>query len=282
MLSMTGYGSGAFENDRWVVNVFVKSLNGKTLDIFIKSNYNLMSIEFSIRRLIREFVRRGTVNLQVEVRRKDIIEPVDLETLFRNINFFKILREKLSLSVSDDTVLQLATRFSESPREEIDPSLEEAISCALTDALKELLNRRAEEGEHIRKDMEERLTRIEELLKRIMDSKEEAYEKAKVKVMEKAKELGLSENSALVLNEIALILSKMDVEEEITRFKAHLNKSRELFKSQEDVGRKLEFLFQEMHREITTLSNKLPDLSPFAVEIKTEIDRLKQQVANVE
>ncbi|QID32845.1 YicC family protein [Pampinifervens florentissimum] len=282
MLSMTGYGSGAFENDRWAVNVFVKSLNGKTLDIFIKSNYNLMSIEFSIRRLIREFVRRGTVNLQVEVRRKDIIEPVDLETLFRNINFFKILREKLSLSVSDDIVLQLATRFSESPREEIDPSLEEAISCALTDALKELLNRRAEEGEHIRKDMEERLTRIEELLKRIMDSKEEVYEKAKVKVMEKAKELGLSENSALVLNEIALILSKMDVEEEITRFKAHLNKSRELFKSQEDVGRKLEFLFQEMHREITTLSNKLPDLSPLAVEIKTEIDRLKQQVANVE
>ncbi len=282
MLSMTGYGSGTFENDRWAVNVFVKSLNGKTLDIFIKSNYNLMSVEFSIRRLVREFVRRGTVNLQIEIRRKDLIEPVDLETLFRNINFFKILKEKLSLSVSDDTVLQLATRFSESPREEIDPSLEEAISCALTDALKELLNRRAEEGEHIRRDMEERLTKIEDLLREIINIRKEIYDKAKTKIMEKAKDLGLSENSALVLNEIALILSKMDVEEEITRFKAHLNKSRELFRSQEDVGRKLEFLFQEMHREITTLSNKLPDLSHLAVEIKTEIDRLKQQVANVE
>lgn len=282
MLSMTGYGSGTFENDRWAVNVFVKSLNGKTLDIFIKSNYNLMSVEFSIRRLVREFVRRGTVNLQIEIRRKDLIEPVDLETLFRNINFFKILKEKLNLSVSDDTVLQLATRFSESPREEIDPSLEEAISCALTDALKELLNRRAEEGEHIRRDMEERLTKIEDLLREIINIRKEIYDKAKTKIMEKAKDLGLSENSALVLNEIALILSKMDVEEEITRFKAHLNKSRELFRSQEDVGRKLEFLFQEMHREITTLSNKLPDLSHLAVEIKTEIDRLKQQVANVE
>ncbi|MFN3471459.1 MAG: DUF1732 domain-containing protein, partial [Aquificaceae bacterium] len=76
--------------------------------------------------------------------------------------------------------------------------------------------------------------------------------------------------------------SKMDVEEEIIRFMSHLNRSKELMKSNEDVGRKLEFIFQEMHREITTLSSKLPDLSSLAVEIKTEIDRLKQQVANVE
>ncbi len=279
---MTGYGSGTFENDNWAVSVFAKSLNGKTLEIFIKSNYNLMSLEFSVRKLVREFIRRGTVNLHIEIKRKGIIEPVSLETLFTNINFFRIMREKLELNVSDDTILHLAARFSESPKEEIDPSLEEALSCALTDALKELLNRRAEEGEQIRKDMEERLTRIEKVLENIVESRQEVYEKVKRRVIEKAKELELSENSALVFNEIALILSKMDVEEEITRLKAHLDKSRELFRSQEDVGRKLEFLFQEMHREITTLSNKLPELSPLAVEIKTEIDRLKQQVANIE
>lgn len=279
---MTGFGSGVYENDRWAVSVFVKSLNGKTLEVFIKSNYNLMSLEFSIRKMVREFLRRGTVNIHVDVRRKDIIEPVNLENLFTNINFFKIIREKLNLNVSDDTVLQLATRFSEAPKEEIDPNLEEAISCALTDALKELLNRKAEEGEHIRLDMEERLNKIEELMQEVLKQKEEIYEKAKRKVLEKAEELGLSENKALVLNEITLIMSKMDVEEEITRLRSHLKKSRELMKSNEDVGRKLEFIFQEMHREITTLSNKLPDLSSLAVEIKTEIDRLKQQVANVE
>lgn len=279
---MTGYGSGTFENDNWAVNIFVKSLNGKTLEVFIKSNYSLMSLEFLVRKLVKEFIRRGTVNLHIEVKRKGIMEPVSLETLFRNINFFKIIREKLNLNVGDDTILQLAARFSEAPKEEIDPSLEEAISCALTDALKELLNRRAEEGEHIRKYMEERLARIEELLQKIIEIREEVYQRVKNRVLEKAKELGLFENSALVLNEIALILSKMDVEEEISRFRAHLIKSKELFRSQDEVGRKLEFLFQEMHREITTLSNKLPDLSHLAVEIKTEIDRLKQQVANVE
>ena len=282
MFSMTGYGSGSFENENWAVSVFVKSLNGKTLEVFIKSNYNLMSLEFLVRKLVREFIRRGTVNLHIEVKRKGIIEPVSLDDLFRNINFFKIIRDKLDLKVSDDTILHLSAKFSEAPKEEIDPSLEEAISCALTDALKELLNRRAEEGEHIRKYMEERLARIEELLQKIIEIREEVYQKVKNRYFEKAKELGLSENNALVLNEIALILSKMDVEEEISRFRAHLIKSKELFRSQDEVGRKLEFLFQEMHREITTLANKLPDLSHLAVEIKTEIDRLKHQVANVE
>ncbi|MFN3975640.1 MAG: YicC family protein [Aquificaceae bacterium] len=282
MLSMTGFGSGVYEKDKWAVSVFVKSLNGKTLEVFVKSNYNLMSLEFFIRKMVREFLRRGTVNVHVDVRRKDIIEPVNLENLFTNINFFKIIRERLNLNVSDDTVLQLATRFSEAPKEEIDPSLEEAIACALTDALKELLNRRAEEGEQIRLDMEERLNRIEKLMQEILKQKEEIYERAKRRVLEKAEELKISENKALVLNEIALIMSKMDVEEEIIRFMSHLNRSKELMKSNEDVGRKLEFIFQEMHREITTLSNKLPDLSSLAVEIKTEIDRLRQQVANVE
>ncbi|MFN3599520.1 MAG: YicC family protein [Aquificaceae bacterium] len=282
MLSMTGFGNGSYEDDKWAVNVFVKSLNGKSLEVFIKSNYNLMAVEFSIRKIVREFIRRGTVSVQVNIKRKDIIEPVNLEDLLTNIRFFRLIREKLELNASDDTILQLATKFSEAPQEETDPSLEEAISCALTDALKELLNRRFQEGEHIRKDMESRLQRMESLLEEILKNKEEAYERAKRRVLEKAQELGLSQDKALVLNEIALIISKMDIEEEITRLRSHLQKTKELMKSNEDVGRKLEFVFQEMHREITTLSNKLPELAFIGVEIKTEIDRLKQQVANVE
>ena len=282
MLSMTGFGSGKYENEKWLVDIFVKSLNGKALEIYIKSNYNLMALEFSIRKTVREFIRRGTVSVNVNVKRKDIVEPVDLENLLTNINFFRLLREKLNLSVSDDILLQLATRFSESPKEEIDPYLEEAVLSALTDALKELLNRRAQEGDNIRKDMEERIKRIESLVEEILKNKDEVYEKTKKRILEKAEELGIAEDKALVLNEMALIISKMDIEEEITRLKSHIHRSIELMKSHEDVGKKLEFLFQEMHREITTLSNKLPDLSPISVEIKTEIDRLKQQVANVE
>ncbi|MDW8095786.1 MAG: DUF1732 domain-containing protein [Aquificaceae bacterium] len=282
MLSMTGFGMGNYENDRWVVSVFVKSLNGKSLEIFIKSNYNLMAIEFSIRKLVREFVRRGTINLQIDVRRKGIVEPVNLESLFTNINFFRIVRDKLNLNASDDTIMHLAAKYSEAGKEEIEQSLEEAALCALTDALKELLLRKSEEGGRIKQDMEERLERIEKLMEKILKAKDEAYEKVKRRVMEKAEELNISENKALVLNEISLILSKMDVEEEIVRFRTHLDKSREIMNLSEDVGRRLEFLFQEMHREITTLSNKLPELSHLAVEVKTEIDRLKQQVANVE
>ncbi|MDW8434102.1 MAG: DUF1732 domain-containing protein, partial [Aquificaceae bacterium] len=201
---------------------------------------------------------------------------------FTNINFFRIVRDKLNLNASDDTIMHLAAKYSEAVKEEIYQSLEEAVLCALTDALKELLLRKSEEGGRIKQDMEERLERIEKLMEKILKAKDEAYEKVKRRVMEKAEELNISENKALVLNEISLILSKMDVEEEIVRFRTHLDKSREIMNLAEDVGRRLEFLFQEMHREITTLSNKLPELSHLAVEVKTEIDRLKQQVANVE
>ena len=100
--------------------------------------------------------------------------------------------------------------------------------------------------------------------------------------MEKAKELNLPEGNPTVLNEISLILSKVDIEEEVTRFKVHLERFEGLLDTQGEVGRKLEFLLQEMHREINTLGSKMPELSQWVVEIKTEVDRLKQQVANIE
>jgi len=107
-------------------------------------------------------------------------------------------------------------------------------------------------------------------------------ERLKHRVLERAKELGLPEENPTVLNEIVFLLSKMDIEEELTRFKVHLERFENLLNSEEEVGRRLDFLLQEMHREINTLGNKMPELSKWAVEIKVEIDRLKQQVANVE
>ncbi|RMH04296.1 MAG: DUF1732 domain-containing protein, partial [Aquificota bacterium] len=280
--SMTGFGKGLCENERWRVSAFVKSLNGKGLDVFIKSNYNLMELEFTVRRLVKEFVKRGTVSVHIEVERKDIIEPVNIERLVANLQFFRLVRDRLNLSVSDDTLLQLAVRLSDQPREEIDPELEEVLSCAVTDALKELLNRRSQEGVFLKEDIESRLRKIESLLERISAQRESVYEATKRRVVERAKELGLAQDSALVLNEIALVLSKIDVEEEITRIRSHIERAKEVIKKGEEAGKRLEFILQEMHREINTLGSKLPDLSPFVVEVKTEIDRLKQQVANIE
>lgn len=282
MLSMTGFGKGVCESDKWRVSAFVKSLNGKGLEIFVKSNYNLMELEFTVRRLVKEFVKRGTVSVHIDVERKDIIEPVSIEKLVANLQFFKLIRDKLNLSVSDDTILQLAVKFSDQPGQEIDQELEEVLSCAMTDALKELLNRRSQEGMFLKADIEERLRKIEEVLEQISIRKDSIYESARKKVLEKAKELGLAQDSALVLNEIALILSKMDVEEEVARLRSHIQRAKDIIKKGDEVGKRLEFILQELHREINTLGTKLPDLSPFVLEVKTEIDRLKQQVANIE
>ncbi len=241
---MTGFGKGLCENERWRVSAFVKSLNGKGLDVFIKSNYNLMEIEFTVRRLVKEFVKRGTVSVHIEVERKDIIEPVNIERLVANLQFFRLVRDRLNLSVSDDTLLQLAVRLSDQPREEIDPELEEVLSCAVTDALKELLNRRSQEGVFLKEDIESRLRKIESLLEKISAQRESVYEATKRRVVERAKELGLAQDSALVLNEIALVLSKIDVEEEITRIRSHIERAKEVIKKEKRLGKGLSLSFR--------------------------------------
>jgi len=115
-----------------------------------------------------------------------------------------------------------------------------------------------------------------------MDTKDDIVGRIRERIVERAKRLNLTEEHPLVLNEIVFLLEKMDVEEEVTRLKTHLSRFRKLLAEQGDVGKRLEFLAQEMHREINTLGNKIPDLSEFVVEIKAEIDRIKQQAANVE
>jgi len=282
MKSMTGIGKALVENEEWKVSTLIKSLNAKGLDVFIKSNYNLSPIELNIRKMVRDFVVRGTINIQIDITPKKPEFPIDKEQVSISVNIIKLLAKELGLNLSDDVVFQTAWRHAEKFIEELNPSLEEAVYSSLREALMDLVKSREEEGKHLKEDIEARLLKIEENIAQIEERKEEVLSSVKERVLEKARELGLSESHPTVLNEITLILSKMDIEEELTRFKTHLKRFKDLINSKEDVGRRLDFLLQEMHREITTLGNKMPEFSKLVVDIKTEIDRLKQQVANIE
>ncbi|AAC06937.1 endoribonuclease YicC domain-containing protein [Aquifex aeolicus] len=117
----------------------------------------------------------------------------------------------------------------------------------------------------------------------VLDRKKEEFkERIKERVLERAKALNLPEEHPTVLNELMFLLEKYDVNEEVQRLKAHVERFKKLLESEGEVGKKLEFLAQEMHREITTLGNKIPDFSEYTVEVKAEIDKIKQQAANVE
>ncbi len=282
MHSMTGLGKASAEDEERRVAVFIKTLNARGLELSVKSNINLYELEFEIRNKIKEYLQRGTVSVFVQVETKKPKAVVDPDTLISTFHFFKTLAERYGIDLSDDMAFYSSLRYVERVEEDLEEGTKELINQALSTALKEVLKSREEEGKKLKVELLSRLNLIKENLKNILERKESILERVKNRVLDKAKELNLPEENPVVLSEIALILSKMDIEEEVARFRIHLERFEELLSGQGEMGRKLEFLLQEMHREINTLGNKMPELSQWVVEVKTEIDRLKQQVANIE
>ncbi len=282
MLSMTGFGKGEYETEKWRATVMMRSLNGRGLEISLRMPPYLMPLDKDIRDTIKSKLRRGTVTVYLDLEQKVITPPVDIEKLKMNVDMLKELVSKLNLIPTDDKILDYAWRYSEKSDVEVDEELKAVILEAVKRALEELVESRRREGEALKKDLEERVKRIEGYLKIIDERKEEIRERIKQRVIERAKALNLPEEHPTVLNEIMFLLEKYDVNEEVARLKVHIERFKKLLESEGEAGRKMEFLAQEMHREITTLGNKVPELSEYVVEIKSEIDKIKQQAANVE
>jgi len=166
--------------------------------------------------------------------------------------------------------------------EELDDTLKENILNAVKEALNALKEEREREGKSLILDIESRLDKIQEMLKEIEEKKEKVLENVKEKAYQKVKQL-LGENySERAFIEATLLADKLDITEEVVRLKTHIQRFRELLNLNEPIGRKLDFMCQEMLREINTLGNKMPDFSKFTVEMKTELEKIRQQVQNIE
>ncbi len=283
MFSMTGFGRGEAEGERWRATTVIRSLNGKGLDVSVRIPTFLMAVEPKIKDKVKGKVRRGSIQVFVEVEPKDVIPPVDVERLIRGAEIVRDLAQnKLGLNLTGDKIFEFAWKYAERTTMELDEDLEATVLGSLSKALEDLVSSRRREGELLKKDIEERISRIENILKEIEARKEIIETSVKEKIVERSKEMKLPEDHPTVLNEIMFLLERMDINEEITRLKIHLRRFREVMSKEGEVGKNLEFLAQEMHREITTLGNKMPDLSEFVVAIKVEVDKIKQQAANVE
>lgn len=279
---MTGFGKGEAESENWKVTIIMRSLNGKGLDISLRMPSFLIPMELEIKNEIKKYLRRGTVTVFIDLEQKVVRPPIDVEKLKANVEMLKELSNSVGLNPTDDKIFDYAWRYSEKAEIELDEELKNVVMEALKKAIKELLESRRKEGEALKKDLSKRIRKIEEIVNVLDKKKDEFKEKIKKKVLERAKALNLPEEHPTVLNELMFLLEKYDVNEEVQRLKAHVERFKKLLESEGEVGKKLEFLAQEMHREITTLGNKIPDFSEYTVEVKSEIDKIKQQAANVE
>jgi len=284
--SMTGFAFVKKVFDDYEVNIKVKSLNNKSIDISIKGDKNvLMYLDLEIRKLVQQYFERGSFQLYININSltpKFIVEP---EKLTQYANVVREITKQASINLSDDKLYEVTIGMimnNNNLEEELDDTLKENILNAVKEALNALKEEREREGKSLISDIESRLNKIEEMLKEIEDKKEKVLESVKEKVYQKVKQL-LGENySERAFIEATLLADKLDITEEVVRLKTHIQRFRELLNLNEPIGRKLDFMCQEMLREINTLGNKMPDFSKFTVEMKTELEKIRQQVQNIE
>lgn len=287
---MTGFGAArtAGESD---LSVEIRSVNGKFCDVRVRIPRDLSALEAKIAAAVKARVARGSVDCSI--RRGSGAGPervpvVDRELASRVAAELRAMASELGISeeleLEDLLAVDGILRFEE---QSLDPAvLEKEILAAVDEALDGLLAMREREGEALRVDLSSRLGRLRTLADEVREKTDGAAEEIHRRLLERLREI-LDEvpvDPARVAQETALLAERADVSEEITRLHSHLDQMEALLESEEPSGRRMDFLVQEMNREANTIASKatwLPNAS-LVVEMKAEIERLREQVQNVE
>jgi uncharacterized protein (TIGR00255 family) len=291
--SMTGYGRSETALGGRNVVIEIRSLNHRNLEVIVRFPSFLSFLEMDIKKRLNEKISRGRVEVSIKVDAEPGMNGGEkLNANFPLIrDYYSLLTDiKKELGLEDEITLSLIARLKNGiyvSDVEIDP--EEAwktISGALDEAVDSLMKMKEKEGEMLCDDFIEHLTLTEEYIKNLeLRSPQVALEYQK-RLKERIAELagGVEIDEARMSQEIAILAEKSDINEETVRLASHIAQFREMIKAGGAIGRKLDFLLQEMHREINTIGSKSGDLaiSHNVIEIKTELAKLREQVQNIE
>jgi uncharacterized protein (TIGR00255 family) len=288
--SMTGFGSGRGAFDREDVVVEVRSVNHKFCEIKVRLPRELSVLETDIGRTVKERLARG--GIEVTVRRAgpggSMAPRVDAALAEAYARAYAEVAARLGMhgqvTLSDIVSAEGVIRLDD--READLDAARAATERALAQALEALVAMRAREGEALRRDLDARLAAVEGLVARVETLAPAAVEHHRARLAERVQELtsGIPLDPSRLAQEIALLAERTDVAEEVTRLRSHVAQARQLLGSGEPAGRKLDFLVQEMHREGNTIGSKSQnaEISGIVVTIKAEIERMREQVQNVE
>ena len=293
MKSMTGFGSGTATKDGITCTVEIKTVNARFLDLFIRSPKQINPFESIIRGLVQDRITRGKVEVSVSIQdvgerpktftinsvlRKQIQELLVREEFYDDPK--KVPLQAVN-SISNEWIQQQDTPIAEDV-------LSEIVQESTNQALDALITMRTVEGKHIEQDLLSRITTLENIIKSIDENKAgavDAYrEHIKVKIQEYLVSLEASISEDRFLQEIALLADKTDITEEIVRFTSHVVQLKNTLVDENSIGRKVDFILQEMNREVNTIGSKAMDssITEFVVQLKCELEKIREQVQNVE
>ena len=295
--SMTGFAQASAQEDTWGLTVTVRAFNHRFLDLRFRLPGDLEAAESQLRALVRGHVRRGHLDVRMEMERngRPALE-VDRDFVRSYLQVHIELQREHNLSGEPDLTALLRVP-GVLRRSETALSGEDAVRLVglaektLSEALKRLNEMRSREGAALENELRGRLGKVEAVRKKLAELGERALPAFQQRLQKRLQELlaGVSLEPARLAQEAAYLAERSDISEELTRLASHANQFGQLLDSKAEAGKQMDFLLQEMNREINTTLSKVPNLGAeglemtrLGLEIKAEIERLREQVQNVE
>lgn len=292
MRSMTGYGRGECARDGIKFTVELNSINRKQSDIAINLPKELIELEPRIRDEINAQLSRGRINVVVACHRgaAKAEEQVELDVGLARAYYRAIQRlqkqMKLNGPLTLDTMLRAPGVMKLSETTVDAEAVWPCVEVALRKALAQLVKMREKEGKFLSADLTKRLETLATGVERIRKAAPDAVARYREQLHARVKEAGLDVplNDDRLLKEVVIYADRCDISEELTRLESHFKQFREQFRSSEPVGRTLDFLAQEMNREINTIGSKgnAAEVSREVVKLKAELEKIREQVQNIE
>ena len=289
--SMTGFGRCENATDEYKISVEMKAVNHRYLDLSIKMPKKFNYIEAAIRTLLKKYIQRGKVDLFInyeDYTEGNLCLKYNKALAGEYMDYFKKMEEEFG--IRNDIQVSTLSRCPEVLTMEQVPDDEEylweILSAALEEAAKKFVASREVEGAHLKEDLLGKLDYMTGLVDFIEERSPVILKEYRQKLEDKVKELlnGTAIDEGRIAAEVVIYADKICVDEETVRLRSHIENTRQELLSGESVGRKLDFIAQEMNREANTILSKSSDLaiSDKAIALKTEIEKVREQIQNIE
>lgn len=288
---MTGFCKAEVTYKNLVCNVEIRSVNHRFFDCRVSIPRQHQYLDETLKKQLKQSITRGKVDLVLTLDGENE-ESLKLNIDEKLLDSFiavtkraeKAMEREIPVTMSD--LLNVKGLITSDPEEEAPEDYEALFKLAVEESVKGLLNMRGREGELLQKEIMTHVDIMRELIEKIPQFKDGVLENYKQKLQKNIENLSVEfdEDNPRVMQEIGFFLDRSDVTEEVERFRTHLTHLQELLTQDEPVGRKLDFLMQELNREANTLCSKScsPEMTAIGVDLKCEIEKIREQIQNIE
>ena len=292
MRSMTGFGRGSASGENFSVNVELKTVNNRFLDVNLRLSGELQQLESRLKHLIGERLSRGRVEVNIQYDKSDeITYELNRPMIAGYLAAMKQMQEEFSLNGEPDlNVVARLPNVVVPKKDDVDPAFLEGIESALAYAIDDLQKMREKEGELLRSELHTLINGIDSRLPTIESESANVAEEYRLRLTKRIGDMIAKSESQIELDqgrlaqEVSYLADRSDISEEITRLRTHLGHFRSIMADDNDVGKRLDFLTQELNREANTITSKTSNMvvKENALQIKSDIEKIREQVQNIE